>query len=808
MRQTIQHVAVVGAGTMGAAIAGLVASAGLRVTLLDVAPQELTPEEQARGLQLDDRRVRNRIVQAGFERMRKARPANLMHERDAERITLGNTSDDLQLLSDADWIIEAIVEQLEAKRELMAAIEAVRNPDSIVSSNTSGIPIHQIAQGRSENFRAHFLGTHFFNPPRYLHLLELIPTADSDPAVVATIRRFSEEVLGKGVVLAKDTPDFIGNRLGAFSALNDLAFIQEHGYTVEEVDALTGPLIGRPNTATFRLLDLAGVDIMLHVAKIIAQSLPDDESIATFQKTELLEKMVAAKRLGQKTGGGFYKEQRGEGKRSFWPLNLQTFEYEPPKKPSFPLAEEVQKIRSLPERLRFLVERAHQDPNDRAAQLIAHTILPLLAYAARRIPEISDSIVDIDNAMVWGYKHSLGPFATWDALGVPEAAELMRARGISVAPWVESMIASGATSFYKSENGQRLVYNPIKQLYEALPQDPRCISLTQLKAQGRELASNRSASVIDLGDGVLCFEFHSKGNTIDFDMMALGMQALEMLKEEQWQGMVIGHEGDDFSFGANLMMLGQPAMMGQFDELDKIVKSFQDFVMAIRFSPKPVVIAPAGRALGGGTEITLAGAHVVAAAETYLGLVEFGVGLIPAGGGCKELVRRVVSTAVPYGSVAVQEALEKVMTTIGQAKVSTSAVEARDLGYLRPDDEIVFNRSHLLGRAKQTVLRLVETGYRAPRRERCCYAVGRDGEAALKVGVYMLLQSGYATEYDAVIAARLAHVLTGGGLSAAQWVNEEYMLDLERAAFVELCKDQRTLQRAQHMLATGKPLRN
>lgn len=808
MTQTITRVAVVGAGTMGAAIAGLIASAGLRVTLLDMPPHELTDAERARGWSLADRPVRNRLVQAGFERMRKARPANLMRDSDAELITIGNTADDLHLLGEADWIIEAVVEQLNSKQGLMSYIEEVRKAGSIISSNTSGIPIAQIAEGRSDEFRAHFLGTHFFNPPRYLKLLEVIPTVDTAADVVATIRQFAERVLGKGVVICKDTPNFIGNRLGTFSALSDLRFIQDRGYSVEEVDALTGPLIGRPRTATFRLIDLAGVDIMAHVAHNIADAIPNDESRQTMSDTALLDRMVAEKRLGNKVGSGFYKEVRENGKREFWPIDLTNFTYRPPQQPDLPLIAEAQKIRSLPDRLRFIMQRAAEQPDDRAAQLIAHATLPVLAYAARRLPEIADSVADVDNAMTWGFNQALGPFATWDALGVPETSELMRARGIVVAPWVEQMIASGATSFYKEQDGQQMAYSPVAQRYEPLAVDERIISLQKLKAQHGEIAGNKSASLIDLGDGVLCLEFHSKGNTIDQAILQLGMQALSELQKPQWVALVIGNEGEHFSFGANLVELGQAAMMGQWDTLAGIVRAFQDFTTAIRLSPKPVVIAPAGRALGGGAEITMAGAKVVAAAESYIGLVEFGVGLVPAGGGCKELVRRCVSSAIHNGAAAAQQGLEQVFTTIGQAKVSTSAAEARDLGFLGASDQIVFNRAHVLWTAKHAARDLANAGYHPPLPEASCYALGRDGLAALKIGVYMLRQGGYATEYDAVIATKLAAILAGGELSAPQWVSEQYLLDLEREAFVALCQDPRTLQRAQHMLETGKPLRN
>ena len=822
MTHTITRVAVIGAGTMGAAIAGLVASAGLPVTLLDAPPQELAPEEQARGLTLDAPAVRNRLVQAGFERMRKARPANLLRERDAELITLGNTADDLGKLADADWIVEAIVEQLEPKQQLMARVEGVAKPTAIISSNTSGIPIHRIAEGRSAEFRARFMGTHFFNPPRYLKLLEVIPTGDTSPDAVAAVRAFAERALGKGVVICKDTPNFIANRLGTFSALSDLRFILDNGYSVEEVDALTGPLIGRPSTATFRLLDLAGNDIMAYVARNLYPTVPEDESRELFKDTALLERMVAEKKLGNKAGQGFYKEQRGKGgKREFWPLDLQTFEYKPPvgtkqitpealaALPALasPSLAEAQKVRGLTDRMRLLVRRAAEAPDDRAAQLVAHVTLPVLAYAARRLPEIADSVADVDNAMMWGYNQQIGPFALWDALGVPETAEQMRARGIAVAAWVEQMIASGAISFYKEQDGRRVAFSPVSGQYEPLAADERAISLQKLKEGGKLVVGNRSASLVDIGEGVLCLEFHSKGNTFDADILALGAQALELMAQPQWAGMVVGNEGEHFSLGANLNVMGQAAMTGQWGQLEAQVKAFQDFAQSLRHSPKPIVAAPAGRALGGGAEVIMACARTVAAAESYIGLVEFGVGLIPAGGGCKELLRRVVAP-VASNAPAAQDALERVFRMISTAQVSTSAAEARDMGFLGHEDQIVFNRAHVLWEARRAVIELADGGYHPPAQARPCYALGRDGLAALKIGIYLMQTAGYATDYDAEIARRLALVLTGDGVSAPQWLDEQFILDLERREFVALCQQPKTLERARYTLETGKPLRN
>lgn len=807
MSYHIRRAAVIGAGTMGAAIASLVAGAGVPVLVLDIPPERLTPEEQARGLTLQHPAVRNRIVKQGFDRMRTARPANLYSERVTELITLGNTEDDFDKLAEADWILEAIIEQLGPKQALMARIEGVRKPGSLVTTNTSGIPISQIGQDRSDDFRANLFGTHFFNPPRYLKLLELIPGADTDPAAVAALRDFAENRLGKGVVICKDRPNFVGNRLGIFSAMNDLRFIVENGYTIEEVDALTGPLIGRPSTATFRLLDLIGIDLMAYIAQHLYNALPDDECRATFKSTDLLDRMVAAGRLGTKAGQGFYKAVRDGGKRAFWPLDLQTFEYRPPATYTSPLIEEARRIRSLPDRLRFMLTRADEDPTDRAAQLIAHTTLPMLAYAARRLPEIADSVSDVDNALRWGFNHELGPFETWDALGLTETADSMRARGIAVAPWVDALATAGNQRFYKHQHDQQLAYNVESQQYQPLSKDARALNLTVLKAQGHKLHANKSASLIDLGAGVLCLEFHSKANTIDQQIIEMGRDALTELQQDRWVGLVIGNQGPHFSAGANLLELGAAVEGGQFELVDEMVRQYQRWMQALRYAPKPVVTAPFSRTLGGGTEIVLHGTHTVAAVETYIGLVEFGVGLIPAAGGCKELNRRLIGGAAAAPGGNPQAALLKVFETISQAKVSGSAVEAREMGFLRATDQIVMNSDYLLGAARQAVLELAE-GYTPPVPGKHCYALGRDGLAALRIAIYTFQQAGYASEYDAVIAQHLAYVLCGGELSSPQWVDEQYILDLERQAFLELCKEPRTHARMRAMLETGKPLRN
>jgi 3-hydroxyacyl-CoA dehydrogenase len=726
----IKRVAVIGAGTMGAAIAGLVAGTGRPVVLLDVPPSSLTPEEEARGLSLSHPAVRNRIVQQGFERMRKARPSNLYNQRSADLITLGNTEDDFDKLADADWIIEVIIEQLEPKRKLMERIEAVRKPGSFVTTNTSGIPIAQIVAGRSDEFRRHCFGTHFFNPPRYLKLLELIPGIDSDPEAVAAMRSFAEDVLGKGVVVCKDRPNFIGNRIGTFSAMSDLTFILENGYTVEEVDALTGPLIGRPNTATFRLLDQIGIDIMAYVASNLYQAIPDDESREVFRSNDLMDRMVAAGRLGKKVGQGFYKEVREGGKRAFWPLNLQTMEHAAPQGTAAvdEFAAAAKKIKSLPERMRFVLKRAAENPADRGAALIVHTLLPVMAYAARRLPEIADSVADIDNALRWGFAHQLGPFQIWDELGLAETAAVMRDRGLTLPDWV-TQLAERGERFYTTIDNKSAAFNVGSGKHEIIPRDERAIDLAALKAAGKEVLGNDAASLIDLGDGVLCFEVHSKANALGGQVIEILLGALEELKQDRWVGLVVGNQGTRFSAGADLNDFGAAAEAGAWEDLEELIGLVQQTMLNLRYAPKPVVGAPFGQTLGGGAELAMHNAVTVAAAETYIGLPEFAVGLIPGWGGCTQLNRRIIAEAAKNGGDMLQ-AFQQVFETISQVKIATSGLEAQDLGFLRDTDRIIFNSDYLIGEAKRTVLDLAARGYIPPERGKHCYALGRDGLAA------------------------------------------------------------------------------
>lgn len=802
---TIRRVAVLGAGTMGAAIAAHCANAGLPVTLLDIAPETLTPDEEKKGLAIDHPVVRNRIVRAGFDRMTKARPAALFAPGVAERITLGNFADDFAKVAAADWIVEAIIENLGAKQALMARVEEFRKPGSIVSSNTSGIPLHEIAAGRGADFQQHFLGTHFFNPPRYMKLVEIIPTAETDPAVVDAMREFMERTLGKGVVLCKDTPNFIGNRIGTYQGMQGMRYALDHGLSIEEVDALTGPLIGRPRTASYRLADLAGIDIMADVAANLYNAVPDDESREEFRVPEPVTRMVAAGKRGNKTGQGFYKRvDLPGGQREFHVIDLDTLEYHPPQTPDIPLVKEAGGIRETGARLRFIMERA--DAGDPHARFLAETILPSLAYTARRVPEISDTITGIDDAMRWGFAHEQGPFEQWDALGVAATVAQLERMGLAVAPWVNEMLAAGNTTFYRDHDGRREAYSPVTKQYELVRTDPERIDLAALKAAGKEIAGTRGASLVDIGDGVLCLEFHSKANAVGQDGMGLLSQALDLLDgDNAWRALVIGNQGEYFSAGVNLQEAGASAQSGN---LLQSLERTHALIQRLRFAPKPVIAAPFGNTLGLGVELCLASAGVCAEGETYMGLVEVGVGLIPGAGGCKELVRRIVSPPMRQAGGDPVPYLRRVLETIGQAKVSTSALEARDLGYLDERARIVLGRDRLLSEAKRMALDLADAGYQPPLPGASCYAAGVGALASLRMGIHQFRAGRFISEYDAEIFNTLSSVICGGDLSAPQWVDEEYLLRLEREAFLRLLANPKTQERIAHMLQTGKPLRN
>ena len=829
MSRTISHATVIGAGTMGAAIAGHLANAGVSSHLLDVAPTELTSEEQAKGLSLDDRAVRNRIAEAGFERMKQARPASLFSSEQAELITLGNVEDDLDTAAaQSGWIIEAIVERPRPKQELMARLEAVAPADSIISTNTSGIPIHIISAGRSQAFKRRFLGTHFFNPPRYLRLLELIPGPQTDPSVVERMKAFAEKRLGKGVVVAKDVPNFVGNRMFSYIQSSLLEYTIANGYSVEEVDLLTGPLIGRPRTATFRLLDVVGVDVAALVGENLYDLIPGDADRDILRGplgTAALNTLLKDGHFGAKSGQGFYKTVRdGQGKRSFWGLGLQAaaagkVDYVEPVRPSWAGVDAV-KAEPLPERLRRLVappETVADSPaaDDGAGALLWHTLSRTLAYASKRLPEIADSPKDVDNAMKWGFGWEMGPFETWDALGVSATTARMAEEGLTVAPWVHDMLDGGHTTFYKIEESppdgatppQQLVYNPQSGEYQPADEGEGVVSISALKRGRGALAQNDSASLLEMGDGVLLLEFHTKMNALDIEIGAIADAAIERLHGDA-AGLVIGNQGGNFSAGANLFLIGTLAQSGQADRLDAAINGLQQMIQQLRRAPKPVVAAPYQLALGGGAEVTMGADRIVAYAELYIGQVEVGVGLIPAAGGCKELVRRLVNPHMQGQNANPASYLQQVFELIALAKVSTSAEEARQMGFLGPRDRVVMNYEHLLAEAKAEVLRMADEGYRPPVVTGNIYAAGRDHLANLRVGIYMFREAGHISAHDALIADNLALVLCGGELSQPAWMDEQYFLDLEREAFITLCGYTKSQERIWHMLKSGKPLRN
>jgi 3-hydroxyacyl-CoA dehydrogenase len=804
MKYHIYRAVVIGAGTMGAALAAHLANAGIPVTLLDIVPNKLSPEEEQKGLTLQAKAVRNRIVQQGLDRAIKSRPASFFTTDTAALVSIGNLEDDLDAIKNADWVIEAIVENLKIKQDLMARIDLIRPAATIISTNTSGIPVTEIAEGLSDGFRQHFLGTHFFNPPRYLKLLEVIPTRDTLPEVVDAISAFGEYRLGKGIVLCKDTPNFIANRLGFGGGAFALDYILENNYTVDEVDAITGPAIGRPKTATFRLIDLVGIDVWEHVGKNLAPAITDDEQAQKYLNSErvnqLIHTMVEKGWLGTKVKQGFYKEVRtGDGNREFWSMNLKTKDYEAPFKVRFESIGKSKDIEDLGEKLKTILAA-----EDRAGLLVRALTYQGLSYASMRIPEIADTPKPLDDAMRWGFGHEAGPFETWDKLGVEETLPTMVAAGFPAAEWVEKMIQAGYPTFYQYEAGTKVgVFNPGLGKYIPLE---RPATLLLLKEQ-KVINKNPGATLYDLGDGVACVEFHTKVNALDDDIFNMILDAQDRTLTD-FDGLVIGNEAENFcAGGANIAMVLVAAKMGLWDQLEASVKKMQDMNMRSRYFPKPVVVAPAGVTLGGGLEITMHSTRIVAAAELYTGATEFAVGLIPAGGGTKEMLRRIVNPAMRTESAEVLPFLQRVFMQIGLAKVSMSAEEARQMGVLGSADRIVMNKDLLLAEAKKEVLHMARSGYHPPAPEKV-YAAGRDALGALRVAIHMMKEGKYITEYESLMANKLAVVMTGGEISRPTWVDEQYILDLEREAFISLCGEEKTQQRMATILQGGKPLRN
>jgi 3-hydroxyacyl-CoA dehydrogenase len=804
MKYQFHRAVVIGAGTMGAAIAAHLANAGIPVTLLDIVPNKLLPEEEKRGLTLQDKEVRNRIVQKGLERAIKSRPASFFTSETGALVSIGNIEDDLEVIKTADWVIEVIIENLKIKRELMAKIDAIRPEKVIISTNTSGIPVTQIVEGLSEGFRKHFLGTHFFNPPRYLKLLEVIPTKDTLREVVEAISEFGENRLGKGIVLCKDTPNFIANRIGFGGGAFALDYILENNYTVDEVDAITGPAIGRPKTATFRLIDLVGIDVWEDVGANLSPAIPNDRMAQQYLNSErvnqLIHSMVEKGWLGTKVKQGFYKEVRtGDGNREFWSLNLKTMDYEAPVKARFDSIGKAKDMDSLGEKLKTIIAS-----DDRAGQLVRALTYQGLAYASTCIPEIADTPKPVDDAMRWGFGHDAGPFETWDMLGVKETMSAMAEAGFPAADWVEKMVSAGNLSFYQYDAGSKVgVYQPDLGRYIPIKRPASLILLREQKV----VSKNPGATLYDMGDGVACVEFHTKVNALDDDIFNMILEAQDRVLTD-FEGMVIGNEAENFcAGGANIAVVVMAAKMGLWDQIEAGVKKMQDMNMRSRYFPKPVVVAPAGVTLGGGLEITMYSSRAVAAAELYTGATEFAVGVIPAGGGTKEMLRRIVNPAMKTENAEVLPFLQRVFMQIGLAKVSMSAEEARQMGILGPADRVVMNKDLLLAEAKKEVLHMVKSGYHPPLPEKI-YAAGRDALGALRVAIHMMKEGKYITEFEAHMANKLAVVMTGGELSRPTWVDEQYILDLEREAFVSLCGEEKTQQRMVTILQGGKPLRN
>ena len=793
----IKKAAVLGAGVMGAQIAAHLANAGIPALLLDIVPKELTPEEQARGLTLESTAVRNRIAQAGLDAATKAKPAAFFTPEAARLVTAGNFEDDLPKLKECEWVLEAIIENLEIKRSLYEKIEPHLHADAIVTSNTSGIPLASLAQGRSDKFRKRFFGTHFFNPPRYLYLLEIITTPETDQGVVDFIADFCDHALGKGIVYAKDRPGFIANRIGNFAMLDAIKVMMEQGLSFEDVDALTGTVIGHAKSASFRTLDIVGLDTAYHVARNLYNSLPADEKRETFEVPEFLAKMVERKLLGDKTKGGFFKKVGDE----ILSLDINTFEYRQRQKTKFASLDAAKQVDQLEDRLKALVYA-----KDRAGEFLWRTTSEALIYAANRIPEIADNIVEVDHAMKWGFAHELGVFETWDAIGVKESATRMREEGRVIPGNVEKMLESGARSFYKSENGVRHYFEFATNSYKPERQPAGITILKSLKDQGRVIKKNAGASLIDLGDGVVCVEFHSKMNALGQDQIGMIQSAVKEV-EKNFEGLVIGNQGENFSAGANIMMILLAAQEGEWDEIALAVRQFQNTTMSLRYSSKPAVVAPHHLTLGGGCEMVLHADRAVAAAETYIGLVEVGVGLIPGGGGTKEMAVRASEISESAPGADHFEALKHHFELAAMGKVATSAAEAKNWGLMRKQDRIVLNDRRVIEEAKQTVLALVRQGYVPPQPKEVLVL----GEAALtkfKLGVHMMKRSGYISDHDGLIGTKIATVISGGNLTRPTRVTEQYLLDLEREAFVSLCGTKATQERLAHMLKTGKPLRN
>jgi 3-hydroxyacyl-CoA dehydrogenase len=785
----IRKAAVLGAGTMGAGIAAHLANAGVPVLLLDIP--------------LKEDGDRNGTVKSLFEAAKKLKPAPFMLAANAELIELGNFEDDMAKIKDCDLVIEAVVERLDVKHKIFGEVDKHRKQGAVIATNTSGIPIASIAEPFSEDFRKHFVGVHFFNPPRYMKLVEVIPGESTDGELACKLSGFLDQRLGKGVVPAKDRPNFIANRVGVYSIMCVLDEMIKQGFTPTEVDQMTGKAIGHASSATFRTSDLVGLDVTAHVVSNLYPAIPDDEERETFKIPEIMQTLLDRKILGDKTGGGFFKKSKDEtGKRVILELDLSTLDYKPQAKTKFASIDAAKSIEDIPSRVKALVWG-----KDNVGQFLWKTTARISCYAANRIPEIADTIVEIDNAIKWGFGWEIGVFEAWDAIGVPESVERMRDEGMAIPANVEAMLASGATSFYRYENGTRSFFDFKTNGYKEIPDRPGVIVLKSVKDRTGVIKSNPGASLIDIGDGVACLEFHSKMNSIGSDTMAMMKFAVDEV-ERNHVGLVIGNQGGNFSAGANIMMLLLAAQEEEWDDINLMIHTFQQANMRLRYSSKPVVAAPYGLSLGGGCEIPLHADKVRAAGETYIGLVEVGVGLLPGGGGTKEMALRAMDLAKKTPDADPLVFLKKVFEIIGMGKVATSAQEARDWGFLRDSDSISMNGDRLIADAKQEVLNLSAAGYTQPVPRSDIYAMGEAGMSAFRIALHMMKRGGYISEHDEVIGLKIAKILCGGELNHPTYVSEQYLLDLEKEGFLSLCGMKKTQERIAAMLKTGKPLRN
>ncbi|MBX2925484.1 MAG: 3-hydroxyacyl-CoA dehydrogenase/enoyl-CoA hydratase family protein [Chitinophagaceae bacterium] len=803
MKRIIKKVAVLGSGVMGSRIACHFAGVGIPVLLLDIAPKELNDAEKAKGLSLDNPAVKNRIVNEALATAVKSNPSPVYTKEAVNKIKTGNFTDNMKDIAGYDWIIEVVVERLDIKQSVLGEVDKYRKPGTLITSNTSGIPIHFMAEGRSDDFKKHFCGTHFFNPPRYLRLLEIIPTPFTDKEVIDFLLYFGDLYLGKTTVLCKDTPAFIANRIGVYSIAAIFKLVEKLSLTIDEVEALTGPVIGRPKSATFRTADVVGIDTLVKVAKGVYENCPDDEARDTFIMPVWVEKLVENKWLGDKTGQGFFKKTKSkEGASEILVLNLSTMEYEARKKPKFATIEAAKPIDDLKQRIKMLVTG-----QDKAGEFYRLFHYSLFSYVSHRIPEISDEVYRIDDAMKAGFGWEIGAFETWDVLGVERTVKAMKEAGFTVAAWVDTMLADGNTAFYKVENGKKLCYSPLTGKYVSVVAEETANAFIVMKNfAGQTVWKNSAANVYHLGDDVLGLEWNTKMGTIGGEVLE-GIQKGIALAEEKYKGIVIANDSQNFSAGANVGMIFMFAVEQEYDELDMAVRAFQNTMMRARYSSVPVVVAPHALTLGGACELSLHSDKVVPAAESYIGLVELGVGLIPGGGGTKEFVLRAADEL--HEGEPDNNTLKNRFLTIATAKVSTSAFEAFDLGILRKGhDEVIINPDRRIAAGKASVIEMYDNGYVTPVQRTDIKVLGRSELGALYAGINGMWRANYATDHDVVVAKKLAYVMCGGDLSEPSLVSEQYLLDLEREAFLSLCGEKKTLERIQSVLKGGKPVRN